>query len=86
MNKVFSWEDKTGKCFFCGWNAANCDRHHIQPISKGGKNTEDNIVELCPNCHRIMHRIVIPHCKKTFPNDTFYMTSMVMMFKIMEDT
>lgn len=29
--------------------------HHIEWISKGGSDTINNIVALCPNCHRKMH-------------------------------
>lgn len=43
-------------CQVCGWNKANCDLHRIIPGNKGGKYTEDNIIVLCPNCHRLVHR------------------------------
>jgi 5-methylcytosine-specific restriction endonuclease McrA len=29
--------------------------HHIQPLAKGGPDTIENTVALCPNCHRKMH-------------------------------
>lgn len=29
--------------------------HHIIPVSKGGLDTIDNCVALCPNCHKRMH-------------------------------
>lgn len=29
--------------------------HHIRPLSKGGENALENIVVLCPNCHKIVH-------------------------------
>jgi 5-methylcytosine-specific restriction protein A len=29
--------------------------HHIQWLSNDGDDTIDNIVALCPNCHRKMH-------------------------------
>jgi len=31
------------------------ETHHIKPLSKEGKDTIDNTVALCPNCHRRMH-------------------------------
>lgn len=31
------------------------ETHHIVWLSKGGKDTIDNTVALCPNCHRKMH-------------------------------
>jgi 5-methylcytosine-specific restriction protein A len=52
-----------GKCMLCGSNAPFQDRdgkpylevHHIIWLSKGGPDTENNVVALCPNCHRKMH-------------------------------
>jgi 5-methylcytosine-specific restriction protein A len=52
-----------GKCMLCGNNAPFEDRnsqpyleaHHIVWLSKGGPDTENNAVALCPNCHRKMH-------------------------------
>lgn len=29
--------------------------HHVIPLSKGGPDTPENCVALCPNCHRAMH-------------------------------
>ena len=31
------------------------ETHHIEWLSKGGSDTIDNTVALCPNCHRKMH-------------------------------
>ena len=31
--------------------------HHIKWLSKGGTDTTDNAVALCPNCHRKMHSL-----------------------------
>ena len=42
-------------CFNCGWNLGSCDIHHITPVSKGGKNDNDNLTYICPNCHRLAH-------------------------------
>ena len=33
------------------------ENHHIIWLSKGGKDSIDNTVALCPNCHRKMHII-----------------------------
>ncbi|MBA1447033.1 MAG: HNH endonuclease, partial [Gammaproteobacteria bacterium] len=33
------------------------ETHHIKWLSKGGKDTIDNTVALCPNCHKKMHVI-----------------------------
>ncbi len=39
-------------CELCGYNKAPCDLHRIKPGSEGGKYVPDNVVTLCPNCHR----------------------------------
>lgn len=38
---------KDGKPYF--------ECHHIDWISKGGSDSNENTVALCPNCHRKMH-------------------------------
>jgi 5-methylcytosine-specific restriction endonuclease McrA len=42
-------------CVICSWNEAHCDDHHIIPLSEGGLNQLNNIVIICPNCHRVIH-------------------------------
>lgn len=42
-------------CSICGWNESTCDIHHIIPKSKGGTNDHNNLIIVCPNCHRIIH-------------------------------
>lgn len=52
-----------GICQLCGKQAPFKDKngepyletHHIQWLSRGGTDTIDNVVALCPNCHRRMH-------------------------------
>lgn len=52
-----------GKCQLCSQSAPFLDlhgdpyleSHHIIWLSKGGADTLDNTVGLCPNCHRKMH-------------------------------
>lgn len=52
-----------GKCQFCGEDAPFLDRnrepyleeHHIKRLADGGTDTIDNVVAICPNCHRRMH-------------------------------
>lgn len=29
--------------------------HHVQPLAEGGPDTVDNVVAMCPNCHRRAH-------------------------------
>lgn len=31
--------------------------HHIKPLSKGGLNVENNVMLLCPNCHKTVHTV-----------------------------
>ncbi|WP_420639741.1 DUF222 domain-containing protein [Candidatus Poriferisocius sp.] len=43
-------------CVDCGLAAQACDIHHIQPWEHGGPTNIDNLVLLCPTCHRKTHR------------------------------
>lgn len=36
------------------------DLHHILKVSEGGSNTADNLIALCPTCHRLHHNGEIP--------------------------
>ena len=44
-----------GKCENCGRQFIMLCRHHIKPVSKGGKNTSDNIMYVCVRCHGHIH-------------------------------
>lgn len=52
-----------GKCQYCGNDAPFKDKnnepyleeHHIKRLADGGTDTIDNVVAICPNCHRKMH-------------------------------
>ena len=52
-----------GVCQLCGISAPfknklgepYLETHHIEWLSKGGSDTIDNTVALCPNCHKKMH-------------------------------
>ncbi len=52
-----------GKCTLCGNDAPFKDKkgmpflegHHIMSLADGGPDLEENVVALCPNCHRKMH-------------------------------
>jgi len=48
IRKQFSPE-----CITCGWNKDTCDVCHIVPRKKGGEDIIENILILCPNCHRL---------------------------------
>jgi 5-methylcytosine-specific restriction endonuclease McrA len=44
-------------CSLCGWNESSCDTHHIIERKHGGTNAMDNLIAVCPNCHRIIHKL-----------------------------
>lgn len=52
-----------GKCQYCGNNAPFFDKngepyleeHHVKGLADGGRDIIDNVVAICPNCHRKMH-------------------------------
>lgn len=47
---------KNPHCEYCGNNNKNIlQLHHINPICKGGDNDINNIIVLCPNCHKMVH-------------------------------
>lgn len=37
------------------WRYLSADVHHILPLSKGGPDSFENMICLCPNCHRRFH-------------------------------
>ena len=63
-NKVYSVYQS--KCAICGWQISKnlvihkgkalpsygCEIHHIVPVSEGGSGELDNLIMLCPNCHK----------------------------------
>ena len=46
-------------CSICGWEESVRDAHHIVPVSQGGQNDELNLISLCPNHHRMVHKSLI---------------------------
>lgn len=58
-----------GRCALCGYReygdneeisleypqAYGNEIHHIYPVSEGGWSTPDNLILLCPNCHKAAH-------------------------------
>jgi 5-methylcytosine-specific restriction protein A len=57
-----------GICQLCNRPAPFKDRdgdpfleiHHIVPLAEGGQDSIENVVALCPNCHRRMHVLNLP--------------------------
>lgn len=46
-------------CEICNWSETTCDLHHVLPVSKGGKNEVNNLISVCPNHHRLIHKNLI---------------------------
>lgn len=42
-------------CALCEWDEARCDIHHIIARKNGGGWSDDNLIILCPNHHRMAH-------------------------------
>lgn len=53
----FKQQIENTKCCKCGWDKAPCDRHRINP-NLGY--TKENVLILCPNCHRLEHYQKVP--------------------------
>lgn len=48
--------DKKGACEICGFSFKPVLQiHHILPISQCGNNDIDNIICVCPTCHKTLH-------------------------------
>lgn len=63
--KEYAKKMAQGICQLCDKEAPFLDRqgnpflevHHINYLSKGGEDEIDNVVALCPNCHRRIHML-----------------------------
>jgi len=50
--------EEKGSCEICGYSFKPIlQLHHILPINKYGNNDRDNLVCVCPNCHKVLHHI-----------------------------
>lgn len=47
--------NKKHNCEYCGKKNCYTNTHHIKSKGSGGDDTEDNLIELCSNCHREVH-------------------------------
>ena len=56
-----------GACQLCGWAPRRgygtdlCEAHHLRWLSRGGPDVLDNLVLVCPNHHRAIHRLDAPY-------------------------
>ncbi|MGN7178154.1 HNH endonuclease [Cytobacillus sp. SAFR-174] len=63
--KEFARKVANGICQLCENKAPFLDKHgqpflevhHIHYLSKGGNDSIDNVIALCPNCHRKIHQL-----------------------------
>lgn len=55
-------DDKKHNCEYCGKKNCWTNTHHIRSKGAGGDDTENNLIELCSNCHRKVHDGLI--CKQ----------------------
>ncbi|WP_336135244.1 HNH endonuclease [Natronomonas amylolytica] len=46
------FERANRECEWCGEHVDSPDIHHIKPRAEGGPNDPENLIVLCPNCHR----------------------------------
>lgn len=46
-------------CELCSWDKTSRDLHHIIEVSNGGTNELNNLICVCPNCHRMIHNNLI---------------------------
>ncbi|MGV8961856.1 MAG: HNH endonuclease [Candidatus Saccharimonadaceae bacterium] len=46
-------------CELCQWNETSRDLHHIIKVSQGGTNELNNLICVCPNCHRMIHNNLV---------------------------
>lgn len=53
--RIISVPPDTNLCSLCGW-LGPCDKHRLKAGKDGGGYTPGNIIVVCPNCHRLLHR------------------------------
>lgn len=56
------------RCYVCEEKFPSIHQHvhHKVPRSLGGKDTPDNLVELCPQCHDLLHNIAYKLVSKKY--------------------
>jgi hypothetical protein len=77
--KEFARRIANGICQLCEKEAPFKDRygnpflevHHIKYLSKGGTDTIDNVIALCPNCHRKIHILELEEEKRIITKKAF---------------
>ena len=65
--------EEKGACEICGFSFKPVLQiHHILPISKCGNNAPENIICVCPTCHKTLHYMY--SCWKSEKFEDFYKT------------
>lgn len=55
-----------GRCQICSWEPRLlysidvCEAHHVRWLGRGGEDALSNLVLLCPNHHRVIHKLDAP--------------------------
>ena len=52
-------DDKKHDCEYCGKKNCYTNTHHIRSKGAGGDDTENNLIELCSDCHVRAHSVAI---------------------------
>lgn len=65
--------EQVGYCEICGFNFKPILQiHHILPLSELGTNDRDNIICVCPNCHKLLnYRYTMTH-NQIQMDDTYF--------------
>lgn len=58
---------KSGWCAVCGKGTLDTVWHHIKLRSQGGDEADENLLELCPECHWLIH-----HTNQITPDDVAF--------------
>jgi hypothetical protein len=70
------------QCYVCEEKFPSIHKHthHKIPRSLGGKDTPDNLVELCPQCHDLLHNVAYKLISKKY-NASFLEDMVKMVYK-----
>lgn len=53
-----------GKCEVCSFDCAWIGEiHHVVSVKDGGDGYPENLVHLCPNCHRVVEKLKTKYCE-----------------------